>query len=153
MKKLLLGAAVLFVLAACSSKGITPMSQLDTKIATVPELQHHDYQLVSVNGKVFEAGKNEAAPTIAFSQDMRVTGTMCNNFFGQATLSNRGILRAQGVGMTRMLCTDPLLNQLDGDIAQLLENGAEAIVSTDGQFLRLSNTTTQLEFKLVDKVK
>ena len=152
MKKLLLGVAVLFFLAACSSKGITPMSQLDTKIATVQELQHHHYQLVSVNGKPFEAGKGATAPTIAFSQDMRVTGTMCNNFFGQATLSNRGILRAQGVGMTRMLCTDPVLNQLDGDIAQLLENGAETVISTDGQFLRLSNTATQLEFKLADKI-
>lgn len=152
MKKLMLSTAALFVIAACSS-GTTNMSQLDTKIATVQELQHHNYELISINGKAFEPGKGDFTPNIAFGQDMKVTGTMCNNFFGQATLSSRGILRAKGAGMTRKFCDDEVLNQLDGDMSELLELGAEAIVSQDGQYLRLSNTGTQLEFKLSDKIR
>ncbi len=152
MKKLILSTAALFIIAACSS-GATNMSQLDTKIATVPELQHHNYILVSVNGKEFKPGKGDFIPSIAFSEDMKVTGTMCNNFFGQATLSSRGILRAKGAGMTRKFCEDEMLNQLDTDMGQLLELGAEAIVSQDGQYLRLSNTGTQLEFKLSDAIR
>lgn len=151
MKKVLLSTAALFVIAACSSGG-SEMSRLDSKIATVQELQHHNYELISINGKAFDGDKT-GRPHIAFGQDMQVTGAMCNNFFGQATLSNRGVLRAKGVGMTRKLCDDTALNDLDTDIAQLLELGAEAVISDNGQYLRLSNTSSQLEFKLADKVR
>lgn len=152
MKKILLGSAALLLIAACSSKG-SVMGQSDTKIPSVQELQHHHYELIRVNGKAFEADKNHAVPHIAFGENMTITGSMCNNFFGDAQLSARGVLRATGLGMTRKFCSDETLNRLDGDISQLLDQGAEIIISNNGQFLRLSNIQTQLEFKIADKMR
>lgn len=152
MKKLLLSTVALLVITACSSGG-TAMSRLDTKIPTADALEHHNYELVTVNGKAFEPVKGGAAPHIAFGENMQITGAMCNNFFGQAAISKRGVLTAKGVGMTRKFCGDATLNNLDNDIALLLEGGAETIVSQDEQYLRLSNTASSLEFKRVDKIR
>ncbi|UNM97188.1 META domain-containing protein [Ignatzschineria rhizosphaerae] len=152
MKKLLLGSVALVLIAACSSKG-SMMAQLDTKIPTAQELQHHHYELVSVNGKELDLEKGSLVPTIAFGEGMRITGTMCNNFFGEGYFSSRGVLKAKGLGMTRKFCTDSALNNLDGDISELLDRGAEIIISENGQFLRLSNIQTALEFKLADKMR
>lgn len=152
MKKLLLGSVSLLVIAACSSKG-SVMAQLDTKIPSTQELQHHHYELIRVNGKELELEKGSMTPNIAFGEGMQITGTMCNNFFGEGYFSSRGVLKAKGIGMTRKLCGDSMLNTLDGDIAELLDRGAEIIISENGQFLRLSNIQTALEFKLSDKMR
>mgnify|MGYP001170024171 CR=1 FL=1 len=152
MKKLLLGSVALFVIAACSSKG-SVMSQLDTKIPSIAELQHHNYELVKVNGKGLELEKGGMTPNIAFGENMQITGSMCNNFFGEGYFSSRGVLKAKGLGMTRKFCSDAALNTLDGDIAELLDRGAEIIISDNGEFLRLSNIQTALEFKRSDKMR
>ncbi len=152
MKKLLLGSAALFIIAACSSKG-SVMSQLDTKIPSIQELQHHHYELVKINGKELDLEKGSAIPNIAFGENMQITGSMCNNFFGEGYFSSRGVLKAKGLGMTRKFCADATLNTLDGDIAELLDRGAEIIISDNGEYLRLSNIQTALEFKLSDKMR
>lgn len=153
MKKLLLSSAAALMLAGCGSAG-SEMIALQNKMATPQALEHHSYELVYVNGNEFEPEDDDAPmPFIAFGEDMNITGTMCNNFFGQGTLSKRGILSAKGAGMTRMMCTDPVLNQLDSDMSKLLEYGAEAVISENGEYLKLSNTGTQLEFKRADKIK
>lgn len=151
MKKLLLSSVALLVIAACSGKG-NIMTQQDTKIPSAVDLQHHNYELTAINGKVFETEKGSISPNIEFGQDMNVNGTMCNNYFGKATLSARGVIRATGMGMTRKFCSDSILNNLDGDIIELLDNGAEIIMSNDGQYIRISNTRISLEFKLADKM-
>lgn len=152
MKKVLFTLLSVAVLAACASKG-SPMSQLDTKIPTVQELEHHHYQLISVNGKAFKPEKDSGTPTIAFGQDMFISGQMCNRYSGKVDLTDHGMLRAKaGIAMTRMLCTDPILNRLDVDITELLGNGAEIVISKNGQYLRLTNPSTVLEFKLADKI-
>lgn len=152
MKKLLLSSAALLVIAACSSKG-SVMAQYDTKIPSAQELQHHNYELIRINGQKLEFEKGSMTPNIAFGEDMKITGTMCNNFFGDGQLSARGVLKAKGLGMTRKFCGDATLNTLDHDITELLDRGAEIIISENGQFLRLSNIQTALEFKLADKMQ
>ncbi len=153
MKKLLLSTVAVLGLAACSSAS-SDMLRLETKIATPQAIEHHNYELIYVNGKEFEAEDDDAPrPFIAFGENMNITGTMCNNFFGQGILTKRGILSAKGAGMTRMMCTDPILNQLDTDISTLLEHGAEAVISDNGEYLKLSNTAIQLEFKRADKMR
>src|SRR5699024_12768051 len=82
-----------------------------------------------------------------------ITGSMCNNFFGEGYFSSHGVLKAKGLGMTRKFCSDAALNTLDGDIAELLDRGAEIIISDNGEFLRLSNIQTALEFKRSDKMR
>lgn len=151
MKKLLLSSVALLVIAACSGKG-NIMTQQDTKIPTVGDLQHHYYELTAVNGKAFETADGSMAPHIEFGQDMNINGVMCNNFFGKADLSPRGVIRASQMGMTRKFCSDSTLNNLDGDIVDLLDKGAEIIISNNGQYIRISNTKTSLEFKLADRM-
>src|SRR5699024_12057460 len=60
-----------------------------------------------------------------------ITGSMCNNFFGEGYFSSHGVLKAKGLGMTRKFCSDAALNTLDGDIAELLDRGAEIIRSEE----------------------
>ncbi|MHC5225425.1 META domain-containing protein [Ignatzschineria sp. LJL83] len=151
MKKLLLSSVALLVIAACSGKG-NIMTQQDTKIPTVVDLQHHNYELTAINGKEFETADGSLSPHIAFGEDMNINGEMCNNFFGKAQLTARGVIRATGMGMTRKFCSDSTLNNLDGDIVELLDNGAEIIMSNNGQYIRISNTRISLEFKLADKM-
>lgn len=147
MKKLIFIAA-LVVLAACSQDN--SMTQ-NTSNVQVKDIQHHNYVLVAIDGKPYVTAKNAMSPNIAFGQNMNITGSMCNNFFGQGAL-NDGVLTAKGVGMTRKFCSDPTLNQLDQTIGQLLENGAKVTLKDNGKNLVLSNDAATLEFKLKDYV-
>ncbi len=152
MKKILFTLMSAIVLAACASKG-SPMNHLEVKIPTAQELEHHQYELVSINGKPFKAEKGGVIPTIEFGQNMFVSGQMCNRYSGKVELTEQGMLRAKaGIAMTRMLCDDSVLNSLDADITELLGNGAEVVISSNGQYLRLTNPATVLEFKLADKM-
>lgn len=125
--------------------------QTDADAVTEQDLQHHNYLLTSINGKAFATPDNAMSPNIEFGENMHVSGSMCNNFFGQGQLKD-GVLTATGVGMTRKFCADDTLNTLDHLISQLLEKGAKVILQNNGQKLILSDNTTVLEFKLKDYV-
>ncbi len=49
---------------------------------------------------------------------------MCNRFSGEGKLSN-GELTAKGLAMTRMMCANPQLNELDNTISEMLKEGAQ----------------------------
>ena len=148
MKKILLSAAVLLLTAACSQDG--GMSQDSTSVSA-KDLQHHNYVLTAIDGKAYLTKKNAMSPNIAFGEKMNITGSMCNNYFGQGILKD-GVLTAKGVGMTRKFCSDATLNQLDQKIGQLLDGGAKITLKDNGQNLVLSNDKTTLEFRLKDFV-
>ncbi len=147
MKKLV-SIAALLLLAACSQD--TGMTQ-DNKAISAKDLQHHNYVLVAIDGKNYSTQKNAMAPNIEFGEKLNITGSMCNNFFGQGELKNN-VLSAKGMGMTRKFCADKTLNELDQKISQLLNSGAVVTLKDNGQFLVLSNDQTTLEFKLKDYV-
>lgn len=147
MKKLVSIAALLLV-AACSQDA--GMNQNTTNVSA-KDLQHHNYILVAIDGKAYKTPKNAMSPNIEFGEKLNITGSMCNNFFGQGQLKNN-VLSAKGVGMTRKFCTDKTLNGLDQKIGQLLDGSATVALKDNGQFLVLSNDQTILEFKLKDFV-
>lgn len=147
MKKLVSIAALLLVTACSQDSGMTQ----NTMNITAKDLQHHNYVLVAVDGKAYSTKKNATSPNIEFGEKMNITGSMCNNFFGQGQLKN-SVLTAKGVGMTRKFCNDKTLNELDQKIGQLLDAGATVALKDNGQFLVLSNDKTTLEFKLRDYV-
>jgi heat shock protein HslJ len=114
MKKVAAFVALSLLMAGCVS---------NDKIAVTPEqLQHHRFVLESVNGKPVTSDKNP--PEISFGEKMMISGSMCNRFSGEGKLSN-GELTAKGLAMTRMMCANPQLNELDNTISEMLKEGAQ----------------------------
>ncbi len=138
MKKALIMAVAAITLSACSMNQDTSVKQKD--------LQHHRFELVSVDGTPVPATQRPA-PEIQFGQDLHVSGKMCNNFFGKGELQNN-VLTVKGMGATRMLCADQNLNQWDQVIGEVLNKGAS--VSLNKDTLVLSEGQHTLVYKLKD---
>ncbi|WP_419876642.1 heat shock protein HslJ [Escherichia coli] len=137
MKKVAALVALSLLMAGCVSSD---------KIAVTPEqLQHHRFVLESVNGKPVTSDKNP--PEISFGVKMMISGSMCNRFSGEGKLSN-GELTAKGLAMTRMMCANPQLNELDNTISEMLKEGAQ--VDLTANQLTLATAKQTLTYKLAD---
>ncbi|QQB93790.1 heat shock protein HslJ [Escherichia coli] len=131
MKKVAAFVALSLLMAGCVS---------NDKIAVTPEqLQHHRFVLESVNGKPVTSDKNP--PEISFGEKMMISGSMCNRFSG-------GELTAKGLAMTRMMCANPQLNELDNTISEMLKEGAQ--VDLTANQLTLATAKQTLTYKLAD---
>ncbi|HEX4502441.1 MAG TPA: heat shock protein HslJ [Scandinavium sp.] len=116
-----------------------------SKVTTQPEqLQHHRFVLESVNGKNVTSQK---PLELSFGEKMHVYGNMCNQFTGEGKLSD-GELKVKNIAMTKMLCTDPQLNQLDQTLAAMLHDGVQVDL-TENQ-LTLATSNDSLVYKLAD---
>lgn len=139
MKKVAALVALSLLMAGCVS---------NDKIAVTPEqLQHHRFVLESVNGQPVAADNN--SPEISFGEKMTISGRMCNRFSGEAKLSD-GELKAKNLAMTRMMCANPQLNELDSTFGEMLREGAQ--VDLTGDQLTLATAKQTLIYKLADLV-
>ncbi|EHB7664972.1 TPA: heat shock protein HslJ [Escherichia coli] len=137
MKKVAALAALSLMMAGCVCTD---------KIAVTPEqLQHHRFVLDSVNGQPVASEKNP--PEISFGEKMMVSGNMCNRFSGEGKLSD-GELKVKGLAMTRMMCANPQLNELDNTISEMLKEGAQ--VDLTANQLTLATAKQTLTYKLAD---
>ncbi|WP_145482629.1 heat shock protein HslJ [Yersinia rohdei] len=141
MKKIIPLAIAAALLAGCGINQSTSTSNV-----TASDLLHHNFVLVSVDGK---PPLKTPAPSIEFGEKMHISGAMCNRFMGQGELKD-GILTAKGLASTRMLCGDEQLNQWDALIGQVLNSGAKVTLAK-GQ-LTLSNKDHTLIYQLKDWV-
>lgn len=114
-------------------------------VTTQPEqLQHHRFVLESVNGK----DVNTAQPLeLSFGENLHISGNMCNQFTAEGKMSDGG-LKVKNFAMTRKLCSDPQLNQLDGLISAMLQDGAQVDL-TENQ-LTIATSHDSLMYKLAD---
>ena len=145
MKKLMALSVISLVLTGCVNPG---------KASVQPEqLTSHRFVLENVNGK---AVKNTTTPPeISFSalsdislvNNISVSGAMCNRFSGQGKLSE-GELKVKTLAMTRKLCTEPQLNELDQAIGDMLHKGAQVDLTEDQ--LTLATADKTLMFKRAD---
>ena len=115
MNKAIIIAFTGLLLAGC---GTTSNNTPNTSHLKPADLKNTQYTLISYNGKAVAGEK-----TLAFSDDLRVSGMMCNNFMGLAELSSN-ILTVKQMVSTRKLCADEQSNQLDAVIGRILEAGA-----------------------------
>ncbi|MGV3346261.1 META domain-containing protein [Enterobacteriaceae bacterium LUAb1] len=83
-------------------------------------------------------------PEIAFADNGRVTGAMCNRFFGQGEFSGAK-LTVKNLASTMMLCPQEQLNQWDNMIGDELAKGVE--VSLNGQILTLKGVNHRLVYQ------
>ncbi|EMX9178316.1 heat shock protein HslJ [Citrobacter sedlakii] len=137
MKKVVALVALSLLMAGCVSNGKVSVSR--------EQLQHHRFVLESVDGKPIAA--SQQAPELSFGEKMTISGKMCNRFTGQTTLSD-GELKAKNLAMTRMMCADPQLNQLDATLSAMLSKGAQ--VDLTANQLTLATAEHTLSYKLAD---
>ncbi|MEB7916590.1 heat shock protein HslJ [Enterobacter mori] len=145
MKKLVAVTFLSLALAGCVNPG---------KASVQPEqLQNHRFVLENVDGKTIT--KTATQPEISFSalsdisliKNITVSGVMCNSYNGQGKLSE-GALTVKTLTMTRKLCTDPQLNELDQAIGDMLRKGAQVDLTEDQ--LTLATAEKTLMFKRVE---
>ncbi len=137
MKKIVTLMALSMLMAGCVSNGKVSVNR--------EQLQHHRFVLESVNGKLVTVAKNQ--PELSFGENMTVSGNMCNRFTGQGKLSD-GELKVKDLAMTRMMCSDPQLNALDGIVSEMFKQGAQ--VDLTANQLTLATAEQTLTYKLSD---
>lgn len=144
MKKVLCLLAASTLLAGCV---------YNSKMSTNGEqLQHHRFVLESLNGKAVNSSK---PLELSFGQKMPLlngiylSAEMCNRFSGTAKIAN-GELSAPNMAVTRKMCSDPQLNQLDATLSTMLRQGAEVDL-TETQ-LTLATADQTLIYRLSDLV-
>ncbi|MEF3100650.1 heat shock protein HslJ [Raoultella ornithinolytica] len=120
----------------------------NSKVSTSAEqLQHHRFVLTSVNGQALKEGAKPLE--LSFGEKTFVSGNMCNRFSGEGKVSD-GELKVKELAMTRMLCADPQLNELDATLGKMLRDGAQVDL-TENQ-LTLATADRTLVYKLADLV-
>ncbi|HAS1784251.1 heat shock protein HslJ [Enterobacter pasteurii] len=145
MKKLAAISLLSLALAGCVNPGKASV-QAD-------RLENHRFVLENVDGKAVNVGKMQpeirfsAQPNISLINNIVVSGTMCNGFNGQGKLSE-GELKVKTLAMTRKLCTEPQLNELDQTLADMLRKGAQVDLTEDQ--LTLATADKSLMFKRVE---
>jgi len=141
MKKMALLLLSTLAIAGCS----TPSADKEN---TVSSLTNRHFVLQEVNGQPLVLGNAGTKPLLSFGEQGQISGRMCNQFSAQATLEGNQ-LKAEHLAMTRMLCTEPVLNQLDNQLGQMLAQGAQ--VNFNGQQLTLKTPEQSLTYSLADK--
>lgn len=120
MKRSAIVLGIATVLAGCGHN-----SDTQGPVSLEESLVGHVFELKEVDGNAITA-REVGIPSISFMRDdassLRVAGRMCNSFMGPAILQGT-TLTSKGLGMTRMLCGDDMLNTLDHDIGTQLEKG------------------------------
>lgn len=138
MKKSLFVLAAAITISACSSQ--TGVKQTD--------LQHHRFELLSVDGQTVPAAQGRI-PEIEFGSNLHVSGQMCNRFMGQGKLENN-VLTVKGLASTMMLCPDENLNKWDHVISDVLNNGAAVSLNENKMVLKQGKHT--LVYRLKDRM-
>ncbi|MEJ4043848.1 META domain-containing protein [Erwinia sp. SLM-02] len=131
--------SILLLLAAVSASGCSSDgNRFDEK----PLLNHY-FVLSSVDGKAV-GQRAGIRPGISFAPGLRVSGVMCNRFFGQGQFE-QDRLKVPQLASTRMLCRDGELNQWEQMLGEVLNTGAS--VTLDRQTLTLNGAGHTLVYR------
>ncbi|KFI10491.1 META domain-containing protein [Vibrio coralliilyticus] len=140
-KTLLAAVTLPFVMTACASNGG------DVKQITVKDLQHHNWELVSIDGKEVKAGGHQKRPRLELGENMMANGNAgCNNFFGQAELKDNQF-RIEKMGMTMKMCMGDAMD-LEQSFSKTLAEWSDMSLTNEGMVLK--NDLHTLTFKLSD---
>lgn len=119
LKKLLI-VTVPFVLSACATNVAS-----DASISVhATNLQHHNWELVQIDGIAINTPENFDAPRIEIGENLTVNGNAaCNNFFGQGEL-NQDSFRIEQMGMTMKMCPEQIMTT-EMTITQVLSDWSQ----------------------------
>ncbi|TOB70851.1 META domain-containing protein [Vibrio parahaemolyticus] len=143
LKTLVTAISLPVLMTACASNGD------DVKEITAQDLQHHNWELVQVDGKNIVLDENQKAARLEIGENLTANGNAgCNNFFGQAELKNNQ-LRIEKMGMTMKMCMEDQM-KIENAMIQTLSNWSDITLTKDG--LVLKNADHELTFTLRDWV-
>ncbi len=143
LKTLVTAISLPVLMTACASNGD------DVKEITAQDLQHHNWELVQVDGKNIVLDENQKAARLEIGENLTANGNAgCNNFFGQAELKNNQ-LRIEKMGMTMKMCMEHQM-KIENAMTQTLSNWSDITLTKDG--LVLKNADHELTFTLRDWV-
>ncbi|KLN63265.1 META domain-containing protein [Vibrio sp. VPAP30] len=140
--KMLLAAITLpLVVTACASNGD------DVKPITAQDLQHHNWELVSIDGEDIMLEGRQNPPRLEIGEKMTANGNAgCNNFFGQAELKDNQF-RIEKMGMTMKMCVGDIMD-IEQAFGQTLSDWSDMTLTQDSMVLK--NDVHTLTFKLND---
>ncbi|KAA5741214.1 META domain-containing protein, partial [Acinetobacter baumannii] len=128
-------------MTACASNGD------NVKKITAQDLQHHNWELVQIDGKNIELNERQKAPRLEIGENLTANGNAgCNNFFGQAELKDNQ-LRIEKMGMTMKMCIGDIMN-VEQAMSSTLSDWSDITLTKDG--LVLKNSEHELTFTLRD---
>lgn len=131
--------SILLMLAALAASGCSR----DGNRLNEQQLLNQYFVLSAVDGKpvVQRAG---IRPGIGFAPGLRVSGVMCNRFFGQGKLEQDRLTVPQ-LASTRMRCRDAELNQWEQLLGQMLNAGVS--MTLNSQTLTLNGVGHTLVYR------
>ncbi|ELC9519565.1 META domain-containing protein [Vibrio alginolyticus] len=143
LKTLVTAISLPVLMTACASNGD------DVKEITAQDLQHHNWELVQVDGKNIVLDEHQKAARLEIGENLTANGNAgCNNFFGQAELKNNQ-LRIEKMGMTMKMCMEDQM-KIENAMTQTLSNWSDITLTKDG--LVLKSAAHELTFTLRDWV-
>ncbi|HDM8233249.1 TPA: META domain-containing protein [Vibrio campbellii] len=142
LKTLVAAISLPVLMTACASNGD------NVKEITAQDLQHHNWQLVQVDGKNIAAEERQA-PRLEIGENLTANGNAgCNNFFGQAELKDNQ-LRIEKMGMTMKMCMEDQM-KIEKVMSETLSDWSDITLTNEG--LVLKNADHELTFELRDWV-
>ena len=142
LKTLVAAISLPVLMTACASNGD------NVKEITAQDLQHHNRQLVQIDGKNIAAEERQA-PRLEIGENLTANGNAgCNNFFGQAELKDNQ-LRIEKMGMTMKMCMEDQM-KIEKVMSETLSDWSDITLTNEG--LVLKNADHELTFELRDWV-
>ncbi|WP_411572413.1 META domain-containing protein [Vibrio sp. TH_r3] len=144
MKKVITMISLPLLLAACQN-----ITQGNTENGTISEqdLQHHNWQLVQIDGESIITPSNMQPPRLEIGEKMTANGNAgCNNFFGQGELDDNKF-RIMQMGMTMKMCINDVMGT-EKALSQSLSDWSEIELTNDT--MTLTNDQHTLTFTLND---
>jgi heat shock protein HslJ len=141
LKTLVAAISLPVLMTACASNGD------NVKKITAQDLQHHNWELVQIDGKNIKLSERQKAPRLEIGENLTANGNAgCNNFFGQAELKDNQ-LRIEKMGMTMKMCIGDIMN-VEQAMSSTLSDWSDITLTKDG--LVLKNSEHELTFTLRD---
>ncbi|UTZ25552.1 META domain-containing protein [Vibrio campbellii] len=142
LKTLVAAISLPVLMTACASNGD------NVKEITAQDLQHHNWQLVQIDGKNIAAEERQA-PRLEIGENLTANGNAgCNNFFGQAELKDNQ-LRIEKMGVTMKMCMEDQM-KIEKVMSETLSDWSDITLTNEG--LVLKNADHELTFELRDWV-
>ncbi|NAX20137.1 META domain-containing protein [Vibrio sp. V39_P1S14PM300] len=116
---------------------------------TPQDLQHHNWELIQVDGQAITQGDRQRMPRLEVGEKMTVNGNAgCNNFFGQGELKDNQF-RVDKIGMTMKSCSSEAM-QIEQAVAETLSTWSTITLTKEHLILRDDNH--ELTYRLRDWV-
>ncbi len=145
LKTLVAAISLPVLMTACATNG----DSVNVKEITAQDLQHHNWELVQIDGQVIQLSERQKAPRLEIGENLTANGNAgCNSFFGQAELKDNQ-LRIEKMAMSMRMCMGDIM-AIEKAMSATLSDWSSITLTKDA--LVLKNAQHELTFTLRDWV-